>query len=115
MGPGRLIRVVCTMRRPAVLIGSVVAVCVGLEILRRGASVGRTVRIPKRAAVRQDYFRIRRVIGGSGKGSWLLLGFGRYECALSFQSWEEAMNQARYRIETLSTGEAELRTAMNLL
>jgi hypothetical protein len=116
MGLGRLMRAVCLTSGAAVLIGGVVAICVGLERLRRGASDAalRSGQPARDATVRRDYFRIRRLKGGAGQACWMLHGFGRYECALEFATWEEAMNQARYRLETLGTGEAELRFTTNL-
>jgi|SRR6185437_7614282 len=116
MALGRLMRAVCLTSGAAVLIGSVVAVCVGLEGLRRGASTRpvHSGQASRNAATRRDYFRIARLKDGTGQPCWMLHGFGRYDCALEFNTWEEAMNQARYRLETLGTGETEPRFTMNL-
>lgn len=116
MALGRLLRAVCLASGAAVLIGGVVAVCVGLERLRRGASTRpvHSGQSSRNAATRRHYFRIERLKDGMGQVCWMLHGFGRYECALQFDTWEEAMNQARYRLETLGTVEAEPRFTMNL-
>jgi hypothetical protein len=115
MAFGRLMRTVCLTSGAAVLIGGVVAVCVGLDRLRRGAS-NKPVYSggPSQNAARRDYFRISRLQHGTGRGCWMLHGFGRYECVLQFDTWEEAINQARYRLETLGTGDTEPRFTMNL-
>lgn len=113
---GRLMRAVCLTSGAAILIGGVVAVCVGLERLRRGTSTRpvHSVQASRNAATRRDYFRIARLKDGMGQPCWMLHGVGRYDCALQFDTWEEAMNQARYRLETLGTDETEPRFTMNL-
>lgn len=86
----------------AALLVAAIAGCAGLcwlfskktgESRRRGAI--------QTARARRDYFQIKR-IGFDGEACWLLEGFGAYECSLRFDTWNEAMNQARFRLEMLS-------------
>ena len=85
------------------LLGGAVAVCAALCWLfsnQAGPRRRRPAAQENARAQRRDYFRITQV--GSGRGScWLLEGFGAYECLLGFDSWKEAMNQARFRLEAL--------------
>ena len=48
---------------------------------------------------RQPAFRITR--SGGARPQWVLQGFGPYACTLRFDSWQDAMNQARFQLETL--------------
>ncbi len=91
----------------AVLLGGAIAACAGLCWLfsnQAGESRRRAAKENSRA--RRDYFRIVR-IGSGGEACWLLEGFGAYECSLRFGSWNEAMNQVRFRLETLASPSPE--------
>ena len=57
---------------------------------------------------RRDYLQITRLRGRDIRPQWLLQGFGRYQCFLLFASWQETMEQATFRMETLAAETAEL-------
>lgn len=69
----------------------------------RRRTISRSRATAARSPVRRDYFRIRHT--GS---CWLLRGHGRFECTLEFATWEQAINQARFRLETLGRYERDL-------
>ena len=51
----------------------------------------------------RDYFQITRCRGINARPQWLLQGFGKYQCFLFFVSWREAMDQATFRVESLTS------------
>ncbi len=93
---------------PAVLFSTAMLVCAGVCWLfskkKPNAPQHRIVLENRRP--RADYFRIRRA-GSGDHARWLLEGFGKFQCSLGFDSWNEAMNQVRFRLEMLSLGEVE--------
>jgi hypothetical protein len=97
---------------PAVLFSTAMVVCAGVCWLfsknRPNAPQGRAA--VENGRPRSDYFRIRR-IGSGDHAHWLLEGFGRFQCSLGFDSWQEAINQVRFRLEMLAMGEAEFLSA----
>jgi hypothetical protein len=56
----------------------------------------------------REYFRITRARSKSGTPQWVLEGFGRYQCFLFFDTWQQAMEQATFRLESLGTETTEL-------
>ncbi|MBV8808625.1 MAG: hypothetical protein JO033_08120 [Acidobacteriaceae bacterium] len=93
---------------PAVLLSTAMVVCAGVCWFfskKRSNAPKRRVSAERRRP-RTDYFRLRR-IGSGDHADWLLEGFGRFQCSLGFDSWREAMNQVRFRLEMLGMGEVE--------
>jgi len=89
---------------PLTLLGGAMAVCAAVCWLLSNEAEEKRRRVVKRnAALRRDYFRIRKVSAES-QPRWLLEGFGVCECSLGFDTWAEAMNQVRFRLEMLVPG-----------
>ena len=92
---------------PLALLSGAIAVCAGLcWLLSNQAGEGRRRSAKENAGVRRDYFRVMR-IGSGFDACWLLQGFGAYECSLRFDTWNQAMNQVRFRLEILGSTRRE--------
>ncbi len=59
----------------------------------------------QQAVGRANYFEITKSRGTVQQAKWVLQGFGRYQCFLLFDSWQEAMDQASFRLESLGSDE----------
>ena len=57
---------------------------------------------------RSDFFSLTRSRSKDPCPKWVLQGYGRYTCFLLFDSWEEAMRQANFRLEKLGSAVPEL-------
>lgn len=69
-----------------------------------GVATAQTSRPSEVHATRNDFFEITRSRSKDAKRKWVLQGFGRYQCFLLFDTWQDAMDQATFRIESLSVG-----------
>ena len=57
---------------------------------------------------RQDFFSLTRSRSKDSLPRWVLQGFGRHQCFLLFDSWQEAIDQANFRVESLAAGSSDL-------
>ena len=57
---------------------------------------------------RRDFFSLTRSRSNDSLPRWVLQGFGRHQCFLLFDSWQEAMDQANFRVESLATNSPDL-------
>lgn len=57
---------------------------------------------------RRDYFCISSTRSKDQPQRWLLQGFGRLHCFLFFDTWQAAMDQATFRLESLMHSSSDL-------
>jgi hypothetical protein len=69
--------------------------------VRRGQTDAESGTITSDRAAKQRNFSIRRTKSELGYVYWVLQGFGKYSCYTLYDSWEEAIEGAKARIEEI--------------